>query len=346
MLTRCCIPQSLGRSFTEALSHCTMLTNLLLGGNHLRNCVADLFSGPGFQFLYQLSLHYTGLSKEDIGSLSAAVRDGKLPRLGALNLSLNAFTDCVADLFDHPGFQSIDTLDLNNTKLNATDLKSLSQAVTEGKLSSLENLILSDNVLAGFMGQLLSSNLLSLVELKLKNAELGGDDITDISKAVREGKLPNLETLQLSGNILTNHLGKLLDADYPSLKQLKINETELNKTDLEYLAEAISEGKLPKLCCFNQPDDIFEESKKADAQLDGKDESVGWQPYTPQKLAKLCLKGNNLSAMEAEVENLIRTCVPSCEYLELKLSDKNLSDELCERIKIICQESKISLDTN
>ena len=46
------------------------------------------------------------------------------------------------------------------------------------------------------------------------------------------------------------------------------------------------------------------------------------------------------------MENLIQTCAPSCEYLELQLSDNNLSDELCERIKIICQESKIGLDTN
>ena len=353
ILTRCCVPPSMGSSLTSAISHCTMLTNLLLSGNFLGNCAVNLFTGPGFPDLCQLSLQYTGMSKEDIQSFSTAVRHGKLPKLGALDLSLNSLTDCLVDLFDHPDFTSLDTLLLNDTKVNVSDLSRLSEAAVEGKLGSLENLNLSDNKLTGCIGQLLSSDIPSLKMLKLKNTQLCKNDMKGISKAVREGKLQKLEILQISGNILTNRLRELLNVQYLSLIQLRINETQLTETDMRSLYKAIIEGKLPKLCQLNSSNNNVADSKcssqtelKSDEADLKEDEIGGWMPYNAPKLVKLSLKGNDLSSMEDAVESLIKTCLPTCKDLEINLSHNNLTEQFCGKIKSLCCNTMIRLNTS
>ncbi len=130
------------------------LKELALGKNNLTGCLKDLFGGPHhprFPSLEKLVLSDTHLSRDDVGSLSEAVRAGKLPELKELDLSENTLTGCLKDLFggpDHPGFPSLEKLFLNNNHLNQEEVESLSEAVWGGKLPHLKDLNLRHNNLS------------------------------------------------------------------------------------------------------------------------------------------------------------------------------------------------------
>ncbi len=86
------------QSLTKAIraGKLLQLKQLDLRSNILSGCLKDLFGGPGhpgFPSLKRLDLHNTDLNQEDVESLSAAVRAGKLPQLKELNLGFNDLSD-------------------------------------------------------------------------------------------------------------------------------------------------------------------------------------------------------------------------------------------------------------
>ncbi len=287
----------------------TQLKTLRLALNTLTGCLKDLLEGPdhpGFPSLEILDLGNTHLSWEDVESLREAVRAGKLPHLKELDLLENTLTGCLKDLFggpDHPGFPSLEILDLGKTALNWEDVKSLSEAVRAGKLPYLKELKLSWNTLTGCLKDLFGGpdhpGFLSLEILDLGKTDLNRENVESLGEAVQAGKLPQLKKLNLKWNTLTGCLKDLFGGPdhpgFPSLENLDLWNTHLNQEDVESLSEAVRARKLPQLTF-------------------------------------LFLKDNDLRHMEREVEDLIAACDAHCEkWVYLFLWDPELSKESMRR---------------
>ena len=93
-----------------------------------------------------------------MNSLSKAVHQKKLSQLKALDVTGNILTGCIAELVgdrSHPGFTCLKELVLQQCGLNGNDLASLGNAISEGKIPSLESLYLSENTLTDCLGKLL-----------------------------------------------------------------------------------------------------------------------------------------------------------------------------------------------
>ena len=141
------------KSLSEAVrcGKLPQLEELHLSYNNLTGCIGDLLGGPdhpGFTSLQILFLLNTGLKKSDVKSLSEATRCGKLPQLEELHLSCNNLTGYIGDLLgepDHPGFTSLQTLNLSHTNLNSDDIICLSEAVLREKLPNIIELRMWQN---------------------------------------------------------------------------------------------------------------------------------------------------------------------------------------------------------
>ncbi len=129
---------------------CQCLVSLNLSNRHLTGGM-KLLTEPdhlGFPSLKMLYLYNNHLNREDVESLSEAVRAVELPQLKELQLSGNTLTGCLKDLFggpDHPGFPSLEGLGLGHTHLNQEDVESLSEAIRAEKLPHLKDLNLRYN---------------------------------------------------------------------------------------------------------------------------------------------------------------------------------------------------------
>ena len=92
---------------------------------------------------------------------------------------------------------------------------------------------------------------LNLVKLRVNNAKLRKNDIRCLGQAVSEGKLPRLEYLDLSDNILTACLEELLSPtpSHQFLRTLMLNNAQLSSVDLDLnsLSEAAHKGRLANL---------------------------------------------------------------------------------------------------
>ena len=317
------------------------LKELDLKGNTLTGCLKYLFGGPnhpGFPSLEKLNLYDTYLNLEDMENLNEAVRAGKLPQLSRLDLGASrVLTGCLKHLFggpDHPGLPSLERLDLTFCPLNQEDAKSLSDATKAGKLPKLKTLDLSWPILqwqrdlrwthltlkdvevlkkttvltmAFYLKHLFGAHdqpeFPSLERLILREA-LNQESVKSLSEAVRTGKLPQLKELELRDNTLSGCLKDLFGGQdhpgFPSLEELDLSETHLNREDVESLSEAVRAGKLPNL-----------------RELD-LNHWLNW----------LGLSHNNLSGMEREVEALIAACDAHCEKrVKLDLWNTGLSEE-------------------
>ncbi len=284
----------------------------LLFHNTLTGCVKDLFGGPdhpGFPSLENLYLSNTDLNREDIESLGEAVSAGKLPQLKKMTLSDNTLTGCLKDLFggpDHPGFPSLEELILDATNLNREDVESLSEAVSAGKLPQLKEMHLSHNTLTGCLKDLFGGpnhpGFPSLVFLYLSHTDLNREDMESLGEAVRTGKLPQLKKMTLFDDTLTGCLKDLFGGPdhpgFPSLEELILGATNLNREHVESLSKAIRAGKLPQL-------------------------------------TYLRLLYNGLGLMEREVEDLIAACDAHSEkHLKLDLRfSTGLNSEFIKRCK-------------
>ena len=204
------------------------------------------------------------------------------------------------------------TIELQNTLLGQSDLKSLSSALSQGLLPRLTSLNLSGNVLADDLGDLLSSGRKSLQSLWLHNTELRSDDIRNLSYPFCTGKLSELQGLDLSGNVLTGCLRELLgDVDHPrfnSLEWLHMKNTHLNKDDVMHLTEAVRTSTLSKL----------------------------WN---------LHLEENYLSSMEDELQILIATCVTSHKqrHLTVNLNDNGFSAAFRDKVESLYRGTHVTV---
>ncbi len=94
-------------------------------------------------------------------------------------------------------------------------------------------------------------------KLSLLNVNLNKAEIHSLSKAIQAGKLPQLKHLSLTDNKLTGNLQNLFGGSdnpgLPTLGQLDLGKTHLNREDLESLSEAVRAGKLPQLKLLYMP---------------------------------------------------------------------------------------------
>ena len=234
---------------------------------------------PIFPYRNSMTLENCNLSANTIRSICTSIRDGKLSNLQEMNLSDNKLTNCMSDLFglsDKPGFPRLRRLCLNNCELSEVDVVSIFSAGTT--LAKLKELDLSNNCLTDLIESLLSGidhpGFLNLQTLSLKSSQLSITDLEILANSIHTGELPTLCELDLSNNILTNWLRYLLgiesETDLLSLSRLMLDNTHLNKDDVQSISIALTFFKLPKL-----------------------------------KL--LSLKGNSLCSAEKEVEMLIQS---------------------------------------
>ena len=91
-------------------------------------------------------------------------------------------------------------------------------------------------------------------QLSLKDAGLSEADVGNLRTAVqRNGRFRRLVRLDLTGNVLTGYLEKIMEGlqshllRFPYLKLFDLTNTRLSEHDLRYLASNLTPGTLPKL---------------------------------------------------------------------------------------------------
>ena len=125
-------------------------------------------------------------SREDINTIVTAAKNDELKQLQTLNLSRVESTFKI----------------LRSTVLTKENIRKLSKIVASGQLPALTNLRLSHNKLTNCVADLLEAPFPQLIYLQMDHAALSKYDIRSLAKAPRIGKLPRLQSLDLSGNSL------------------------------------------------------------------------------------------------------------------------------------------------
>ena len=181
-----------------------------LSENVLTNCLSGLFGSfdsPEFPWLRRLCLNNCCLGEVDLVSIfNAGIKLVELEELDLSNNSLKNLFQSFLGGANHPGFPSLQSLRLKSCQLSATDLVILGDSIHTGKLPTLCELDLSNNILTNWLRCLLGieskTDLLSLCQLMLDNTHLHKDDVKSISTALTFIKLPKLKLLSLKGNSL------------------------------------------------------------------------------------------------------------------------------------------------
>ena len=169
------------------------LRTLNLSKNNLTGSLKVMLENE-FPILETLLLEDTKLSGTDVRALSTAGQKGKLFMLRTLNLSKNNLTDTMLDLVKCR-FYGLNGLLLKDTKLSVSDVQVLSMAEW---LSELKTLNLSKNILTESLVLIVDNKMPRLETLLLEEAALSTRDILALSSAVRKGKLPVLQHLNIS----------------------------------------------------------------------------------------------------------------------------------------------------
>ena len=208
MVTICNAKQSASKAIMSGLANCQHLEMLHLNGNILTGTVENLFGNSnhcGFPSLTFLHLSATAICSADAQAIVEPTRNGKLPVLKQLELSDNVLTGLIEHLVTVE-YPSLEILWLDKTRLSKDDVRSLSEAVHEGRIPELKDLNLADNTLTDCMKILLGGSdhygFNSLVHFKLENTKLGADDLTYLTEAVKSDKLPEIIWLYLQNNQL------------------------------------------------------------------------------------------------------------------------------------------------
>ena len=207
-----------------------------------------------FPSLTTLVLSECKLETEDYASLAVASVGGKLPELRHIDISQGNILRQNRKLELNKSFCSafpkLTTLIARSCLFGVGDLRCLSEANGAGKLHRLTSLDLSDNIfISGRVSVLLCLRLNILI---LRGCFLNSNGMCSIELASAENRLPQLKLLDLSINEIgcrsqLHGLWHLLSGRFPSLTHLILCDCELNEQDLDILAQAKLDGKLPAL---------------------------------------------------------------------------------------------------
>ena len=293
------------------------LKELDLSEYTLTGCLSNFLPDPypGLPQLQKLYLWNTGLNKDDLRHLSNITQGNKLQKLQKLDLAGNDLTGCLSSFLPdpHPGLPQLQKLYLWNTGLNKDDLQHLSNITQSNKLPNLQELDLLGNNLTGCLSSFLPDPHPGLPQLELLNlnhTRLNRDDLQHLFSITQSNKLPKLQKLDLAGNDLTGCLSSFLPDPHPGLPQLQkldLEDTALNKDDLQHLTHLIQTQNLPRLEYFD-------------------------------------LRCNGLSGLESELEKLIETCITHHKVqMKLRLWFIDISIEFKIKWRNRCKGTNIQL---
>ena len=162
-----------------------------------------------------------------------------------------SFLKYIFSVADPQELSLLEFLHLYGIKIVKQDLIAIHEVVASDKVPNLRLLDLSNNILTDTMRSLFGDSdrvvFKELYSLRINNTGLTRSDLAILSQNLKEGKLPHLKYMDLSGNTLTNNLGTLLDAINQNLKLLHLDETHLADTDVRNLCSAITGKKFLKL---------------------------------------------------------------------------------------------------
>ena len=117
---------------------------------------------------------------------------------------------------------------------------------------NLSNITLKDN-LEFFVGRNNHSQFQNLHILQFSGSHLSGNDVKNLTDAIKRNIFPNLQQLNLSSNFLSGYVSKLLLSDednnsvYSSLTHLSLSNATLGKADFGELVQAARWNRLPSL---------------------------------------------------------------------------------------------------
>ena len=318
-LSFCHMTSRVSRAILTGLSHCRHLEEIRLAENQLTNCLGHIFTRhTEFPFLETLDICDTEITQSDVKDLLVSLSHGKLPKLETFfnennNDHHTLYTDTLPLLLDvvyAPGSEALlADLGINgsedpelymlveqflkNTYPSRGDVQVILAAAEQNKLKKLEVLDLEG----------------SITHYILQKPIIGSKEILGLSELVASDKLPQLTTLDLSHNKLTDLVEVLIRASYPQLQKLRIRYAGLSKQDVTSLADAVTANHLPKL-----------------------------------EELKLC--GNNdLGSAETECQNLVESLLSVYREntLELYLLAIFMSWEMRDNLNSLCQERNIKL---
>ena len=215
------------------------------------------------------------------------------------------------------GMKSLQVLHARRCNINISVAEQILKSLTNCR--ELEELQLGVNHLTGCITHLFPlhqshSGYSSLKSLSIYAAHLNQQDVNAICDAVGANKLPRLEHLNLSFNSDIAHtLGSLLNGTnhpgFPFLMYFDLMRTRLTDRDLLSIAEAVEQGRLPKL-------------------------------------RRLNLGRNELSRMEHQIRILVEKCVSNYKKLEVTVQVFNtkLSETFLHKLQSICQDSVVRVE--
>ena len=210
------------------------------------------------------------------------------------------------------------------------------------------------------------TQLTSLRCLNVNSCKMSGA----VSEALMQGlmRCPQIEYLNLSGNILTGLLDNLLsDSIHDKLCHLYVANTGLSESDVRSITKAARANNLPNLRTLDISINTLtglvgvlmggtdhpgytslEMLPMAGISVSKDDMKCLSQAVTTGKLPRLqrlLLWGNNLYLMTEEVEHFVRSCVEcySQQRVVLMLGLNKLTDTFVEQLKSIVQGTGIKL---
>ena len=228
------------------------VTELDLSNETLTGCLGDFLKSDIYLNLSVLDLCNTNLCVDDMKSLGLFCCGQQ--RLNVLKLSGNTLTNNISHLLDF-GLKKANPCCpeplLDDTKLSRNDMKALSAAAQQGALKEWSTLNLSKKTLTDTLHDLFEGKFIMLETLLLDDIKLSISDVRALSTAARKGKLPQLKTLNLSKNTLTDTLHDLFEGELFWLESLLLEDTKLSVSDMRALSRAIRERKLQHLKTLN-----------------------------------------------------------------------------------------------
>ena len=129
---------------------------------------------------------------------------------------------------------------------------------------NLRSMDLANNHLTSFVPYLFGGNhddeygFQFLEKVNLANTGLSYGDVVALSRALNRNQLPHLKELQLSNNVLRNHLGIVVTAtNFTCLENLDLSATALNKEDVMSLSQTLCGDNLPILQHLSLSDNVL-----------------------------------------------------------------------------------------
>ena len=179
-----------------------------------------------------------------------------------------------------------------------------------------------------------------------------------------------LQKINLYHNKLTGNLKYLFGGQdhlgFPSLQELGLKKTQLDKMDIEALSKAVKQKKLPQLQkldlswtkltgslkhLFGGEDHpgflslqelVLPSTKLHAADLEALGEVVR-ESKLPQ-LQKMDLSFNNFQNMEQEVQDLVHSLIHQERHIGLHLFNTGVSDQWKTKIEVLCKDSEVDLN--